>query len=110
MMETTHTESDSDRNPNAPRSLRARLAANRKASATRQDAANFDILDAVIGIFIFVSIIGLVPGQIQSAVANLTGFPGAGTLLNLVPLLLVAILVYRIWNGRGKGSARRSYR
>lgn len=78
----------------------------RKNAKPRSDAANMDIIDAVIGIAIFAATIGLIGTQITSAGANLTAFPGAGTLLYLVPLILVAVLILRLWKGRGRARSR----
>jgi hypothetical protein len=70
----------------------------------RDDRGNIDIIDAVIGIAVFAAVIGLIGTQITQAGANLTAFPGAGTLLYLVPLILVAVLILRLWKGKGRAA------
>jgi hypothetical protein len=89
----------------APATPRSKRAAKRRP--LRNDDANIDIIDAVIGIAIFAATIGLIGSQITSAGANLTAFPGASTLLYLVPLILVAVLILRLWKGKGRSSGRR---
>lgn len=71
------------------------------------DRGSMDIIDAVIGIAIFAAVIGLIGSQITSAGANLTAFPGASTLLYLVPLILVAVLILKLWKGRANGGGGR---
>src|SRR5581483_2131078 len=95
----THIETPqaTNENPQPPRGLAA-LRAKRAAlpvKRARDDRGSIDIIDAVIGIAIFAATIGLIGSQITSAGANLTAFPGASTLLYLVPLILVAVLILR---------------
>lgn len=79
----------------------------KKQAKPRDDRGSIDIIDAVIGIAIFAAVIGLIGSQITSAGANLTAFPGASTLLYLVPLILVAVLILRLWKGKGRSNGHR---
>lgn len=89
---------------------RCRNLVERHAVQGANDAASFDIIDAVIGIAIFAAVIGLIGSQITQAGANLTAFPGASTLLYLVPLILVAVLILKLWKGRGHTGGGGGYR
>lgn len=73
----------------------------------RNDAANADIIGIVIAIAVFVALIPFIAQQITAGQTNLTSFSGASALLGLVPLILVAVLILRMW--RGSGGKRRHF-
>lgn len=69
--------------------------------AQRDDTGNADIIGIVIAIAVFVALIPFIAQQITAGQGNLTSFTGASALLGLVPLILVAVLILRMWRGHG---------
>lgn len=83
----------------------ANVAASRRVHHRANDAANADIIGIVIAIAVFVALVPFIAQQITAGQGNLTSFSGASALLGLVPLILVAVLILRMW--RGSGGRRR---